>query len=481
MNITTAILDFLGVIGETLWSWPLIILVFVTTIWLTVKSRGFQFRRFGHIMKHTFGRLTEKAEGQKMSPFRASCIALANTIGTGNIAGVASAIAVGGPGAIFWMEIMALLGMITKTCEVSLAIHYRDIDEFGNPHGSPMAYMRKGLGWNGIAKIFAAALILNAFLTNGLVQPNTACTAFYTYYGINPYITGFILSAVCAVVIFGGVKRIGQFCNIVVPVMSIFYVVLAVVVIILRVDHIPEVLSLIFSHAFAPTAAAGGFAGSIVSATIKKGLSRGMYSNEAGQGTAPIAHAFAHTNHPIEQGLWGAFEVFVDTIIVCSMTAFVILSTDAWKTDLSGVNMVLSGFDSVFGGRLASMIMCFTVLFFCFSCQIGFAATGIMAAEDLFGGKKWATTAFKVLYLIPGVLFAGVSDFNAVSVCADVVTACEAIPNLITVLALSPVFFELLRDYESGQYKYVTKVVDKTRRYIKEGRKYAAQFKENQQ
>lgn len=468
------VLQLLASFADILWSWPTIILVFATTLWLTFKTRAFQFRRFGHIMRNTFGKLTEKSDGDKFSPFRACCVALANTIGTGNVAGVASAIAVGGPGAVFWMELMALFGMLTKTCEVSLAVHYRDIDQNGNPHGSPMMYMRKGLGWNGLAKLFAVALIINCFLTTGLVQPNTVCNAFLTYYGINPYITAVFLALICGYVIFGGNKRIGEACNFMVPFMSIFYVVFSLVVIVARFDQIPGVIQLVFSSAFKPVAAVGGFTGSVVEATIRKGLSRGMYSNEAGQGTAPIAHAFAKTKHPIEQGLWGAFEVFVDTTIVCSMTAFVVLSTGAWTMEgVSGVTMVLAGFDSVFGGRIASMIICVTILFFCFSCQVGFSLTGIMAVKDVFGDKKLPVTIFKVLYLIPGIVFAGVSDFNAIAVCADIVTACEAIPNLIVLLALSGVFFELLKDYETGAYKYSTANVDSTHNYVRLSKKYA--------
>ena len=465
-----ALLKFAAWLANILWQTPTLLLIGTVAVVLTIGSRGFQFRRFGYIMKNTVGKLREKgaAGSGNLSPFQACCIALASTVGTGNIAGVATAISIGGPGAIFWMWLMALLGMISKTAEVTLAVHYREKDATGVFHGGPMYYMRKGLGWGALAKVFCVGLIVNSLLTAGLLQQHTAARAFLSTWNINPYITAGAMAFVCGVVIIGGLKRIGSFCEYCVPIMAIAYVLGGLVIMIVNFDKIPEVFGMIFKYAFAPAPAMGGFADSVVATSIQRGISRGMMSNEAGQGSAPMAHATAAIDHPVEQGVWGAFEVFVDTIIVCSISAFVILSTGVLESGLSGVGLVLAGFDTVFPGTIASMLLSFAIITFCLSSQIGFYWYAETAVHDLTNGNQKAINAFKWIFLIPGVACAGVDNVDALWNVADIATALTSIPNLIAVAALAGVFFKLLKDCESGERKYATAITDNTRHYIRE-------------
>lgn len=467
------ILEFASFLANNvIWGpWTLIFIGFVAT-YITVRTKFFQFRKFGLIMKNTFGKLFTKSEKKEgtLTPFQATATALASTVGTGNIAGVATAISVGGPGAVFWMWLLALLGMISKVAEVSLAVHYREKDEDGNVRGGPMYYMKKGLGWGPLAKIFCVGLIINALLTAALLQPHTVGRAFLSSYGVNPYLVAIGMAVVTGIVIIGGIKRIGSFCEFLTPFMAVVYVATGLIVFFVNFDKIPEVFGMIFRYAFAPAPVMGGFAGSIVATAIQKGMSRGMMSNEAGQGTAPMAHATADTPHPVQQGLWGAFEVFVDTIIVCTISAFVVLSTGVLETGLSGVDLVLAGFNTVFPGTIAGMLLSFAILTFCLSSQIGFYIYYETCVYNLLGKK--AISAFKWLFLVPGVVCAGITNVDALWVVADIATGLTSIPNLIAVIALSGTFFKLLKDYESGENKYATSLTDKSRRYARESAAY---------
>ena len=475
------ILEFASFLANNIiWSPYTLIFIGIVSVYLSVGSRFFQIRRFGYIMKSTFGTLFKKSEKKEgaLTPFQATATALASTVGTGNIAGVATAISVGGPGAVFWMWLLALLGMVSKVTEVSLAIHYREKDEDGNFRGGPMYYMKKGLGWSALAKIFCVGLIINALLTAALLQPHTAGRAFLSSYGINPYIIAVGMAVVTGVVIIGGIKRIATFCEYLTPIMAVVYIATGLIVFIVNFEKIPEVFGMIFKYAFAPMPAMGGFAGSVVATAIQKGMSRGIMSNEAGQGSAPMAHSTADTPHPVQQGMWGAFEVFVDTLVVCTVTAFVVLSTGVLDSGLSGVDLVLAGFDTVFPGTIASMLLSFAILTFCLSSQIGFYIYYETCVHDLFGRK--AVKYFKFLFLIPGVVCAGIANVDALWVVADIATGLTAIPNFIAVIALSGVFFKLLKDYESGENKYATAITDKTHRYIRESAKYRASIEKEQ-
>ena len=324
------ILGFAARIDSVLWGPWTMIFIALTALFLTLKARFFQLRRFRLIWANTFGKILIRTKSQKsgrMTPFQATTTALASTVGMGNIAGIATALSVGGPGAIFWMWILSLFGMMTKAAEITLAVHYRDVAKDGTLSGGPMAYIRKGLGWTPLAKLFSIGVLINSVLAASLLQSHTVGRALLTSYNISPYITTSAMVLITSVVIIGGIRRIGRFCERLVPFMSLIYILGGILVFILNFDKIPEVFGNIFRYAFAPAPAVGGFAGTTMAATFRMAMARGMLSNEAGLGTAPMAHATADTTHPFRQGLWGAFEVFMDTMVICTITAFAVLST----------------------------------------------------------------------------------------------------------------------------------------------------------
>jgi AGCS family alanine or glycine:cation symporter len=454
-----------GKTADLLWGPWTLALIAVVAVTFTLRTGFFQFIGFGTIMRNTLGKMWDKGSGKGgMSPFQAATTALASTVGMGNVAGVATAIAVGGPGAIFWMWLFALLGMISKVVEVTLAVHYRNVNPDGTTLGGPMYYVEKGLGMTWLAKLISFGLFVNAILAAGLLQPHTVGRAFLSSYGIDPYVTCGILAVVTGVTVIGGVKRIGKVCETMVPFMSIVYIVAAVVLFAVNAKAIPHVFGLIFSCAFAPAPAMGGFAGAAVAAAIQKGVSRGMLSNEAGLGTAPMAHATATTEHPFEQGMWGAFEVFFDTIVICTVTAFAILSTGAIESGTSGVELTLRAFGAVFPPALAQGLISFIILFFCLSTQIGFYIYYETATVYLFGRRSMSV--MKWVYLLPGIIFAGVANVDRLWVFADVATGLCAIPNLIAIMLLGGVFMALMRDWKSGERKYATAIVDEKRTYV---------------
>lgn len=465
------IIEFASKIANLLWGpWTMVFIGFVS-VYLTIRSGAFQFTKFGTIMKNTIGKMFKKQENsleQGITPFQATATALAGTVGMGNIAGVASAISVGGPGAVFWMWVFALIGMVSKAAEVTLAVHYREVGKDGTIKGGPMYYMNKGLGWKTLAKLFSLGVLINAFLAAGLLQPHTVGRALLSSYNINPYITTIILASITGYVVIKGDKKIGRFCETLVPFMSIFYILAAIIVFVINFRNIPGVFGLIVSSAFKPAAAVGGFAGAAVSAALRNGMSRGMLSNEAGLGTAPMVHAKANVAHPMEQGMWGAFEVFFDTIIICTLTAFIILSTGALGTGESGVELTLAAFGSVFPKFIANTSIAVLITTFCLSTQIGFFIYFETAVENVFGIKSMKV--FRWLYLLPGVIFAGVSNVDALWVFADIATGVCAIPNLIGVFALSGVYLELQKDYFLGKNQYLTSIIDKNKNYIRKAK-----------
>jgi AGCS family alanine or glycine:cation symporter len=439
----------------------------VVAIYLGVRSGFFQFRRFAFIWKNTLGSLfrgRKPGESNKMTPFQATATALASTVGMGNIAGVGTALSVGGPGAIFWMWIFALLGMMTKTAEITLAVHYREFDPFGNPHGGPMYYMRKALGWPFLAALFSLGVLINSLFTATLIQSHTVGRAFLKSYGINPYLTTGVLAAVTAVVIIGGIRRIGRFCERLVPLMSSIYIAGGLALFFLNSAQIPSVFSLIFRHALAPAPALGGFVGAAVAAALKNGMARGMLSNEAGLGTAPMVHATADTPHPFRQGMWGTVEVFFDTIVICTITAFAVLSTGVLSGGESGIELVIAAFATRFSPGLAGALISVSILTFCLTTQIGFFIYYETAILNILGRNSMAY--FRWLYLVPGVAFAGVADVDRLWIFANISVGVCALPNLVAVLALSGAFFKLMQDYMSGENRYSTDRVDTSRSYV---------------
>jgi len=462
------ILDIAAHLDTVLWGpWTMFFIASVA-VFLTLRSRFFQFRKFPFILSRTFGRIFQKVDvgrKERLTPFQAVSTALAGTIGMGNMAGVATALSLGGPGSIFWMWLLALLGMITKTAEITLAVHYREVGPGGGLHGGPMYYITKALGWKFLAKIFSFGIIANTLLSATLLQSHTVGRAFLAGYKLNPYLVTGMMAVITGIVIIGGLRRIGSFCERLVPTMSLVYIVAGLAVVILRYPRIPEVFLSIIHSAFAPVPAAGGVAGYAVMAAIKNGMARGMLSNEAGLGTSPMAHATAETPHPFDQGLWGAFEVFVDTILICTITAFVILSTGVLAGGKTGIELVLAAFSSVFPIPLATAVVSFCILTFCLTTQIGFFIYFETAVTQAFGPKtiRW----LKWVYLVPGVAFAGFADVDRLWILANISVAVCAIPNLFALLALSGVFLTLMKDRLEGRNLYLTNLTDETGPYVK--------------
>lgn len=462
------ILDVAAGIDSILWGPWTIIFIAAVAVYFTIRSKGFQIRRINLIFNKTFGTIFRgektKAKG-RMTPFQATSTALASTVGMGNMAGVATALSIGGPGAIFWMWVLALLSMMTKTAEITLAVHYREVDNKGNLRGGPMYYILKGLGWKSLAKLFSVGILINALFTATLLQSHTVGRAFLSSYKIDPHITTGAMALVTAVVIIGGIRRIGQVCERLVPFMSFVYIAAGIFIFIINFTKIPEVFGMIFQYAFAPIPAAAGFAGAAVRAALKEGVAKGMLSNEAGLGTAPIAHATADTPHPFQQGLWGAFEVFIDTVVICTITSFAILSTGLLSSGQSGIELVIDSFSSVFPPDVASTLISVSILTFCLSTQIGFFIYYETSIINLFGKK--AITYLKWFYLMPGVIFAGIADVEKLWVFANISVGMCSLPNLVALLALSGAFFKLMKDYIMDKNKYATAKVDASKTYVK--------------
>jgi AGCS family alanine or glycine:cation symporter len=328
-----------------------------------------------------------------------------------------------------------------------------------------MYYITKGVGWKFLAKLFSAGVLINALLSATLLQSHTVGRAFLSSYNLNPYITTGAMALITAFVIVGGVRRIGQVCERLVPFMSVLYLTAGIIIFFINYAKIPEVFGTIFQYAFAPIPAAGGFAGAAVRAAIKEGMAKGMLSNEAGLGTAPMAHATADTKHPFQQGLWGAFEVFIDTLVICTITSFAILSTGLLSSGQSGIELVIGAFSSVFPTSVASTLISISILTFCLSTQIGFYIYYETSVVNLFGKK--APNYLRWVYLLPGVIFAGIAYVDRLWVFANISVGVCSLPNLVALIALSGGFFRLMKDYLLDKNEYTTSIVDSKRNYVK--------------
>lgn len=461
-------LTLISRISDLMWGpWTMGFIAFVS-VYLTVRTGFFQVTRFGYIMRNTFGRMFDRRgdqDKQRMTPFQATATSLAGTVGMGNMAGVATALSIGGPGAIFWMWVLAFFGMITKATEVTLAIHYREVDKDGQVHGGPMYYINKALGWKSLAVLFSIGVTINCFFSSSLLQAHTVGRAFNASYGLSPYLVTGAMSIVTAIVAIGGVRRIGRFCEKLVPFMTVLYLLGALVILVVNGAHLPAVFGDIVGYAFAPAPAIGGFAGAAVVAAIQMGMARGMLSNEAGLGTAPMVHANAETPHPFRQGLWGAAEVFVDTTVVCTITAFVILSSGVLANGATGIEMLLEAFATYYSPQLANAFISVAILTFCLSTQIGFFVYFETALVSLFGAPFFRYA--KWIYFLPGVVFAGVTNVDQLWALANISVAASALPNLVALLVLGGVFITLMKDYLSGENRYATAVTDSSKQYIR--------------
>ncbi|TJX67825.1 sodium:alanine symporter family protein [Soehngenia saccharolytica] len=431
-------------VNNVVWGPPMLILLVGTGIYLTIRTKFFSITKLGYILKNTLLKIfskEQKGEGE-VTAFQAVATALAATVGTGNIAGVATAIATGGPGAVFWMWVSAIFGMTTKFAEVVLSVNFREKTEDGRYVGGPMYYITNGLHMKWLAVIFAIFGSIAAFGIGNMVQANSVAAALEESFKVPPLATGFVLAIITALVIIGGLKRIGAVTEKLVPFMAAIYIIGALVIIFGNITHIPEAFGLIFKHAFTPTAAVGGFAGSTVRLAMTKGVARGVFSNEAGLGSAPIAHAAATTDHPVRQGLWGVFEVFMDTIVICSMTALAIMVSGLWDSGASGAVLTTQAFnESIPGG---GYIVTIGIMLFAFSTILGWSYYGERCMEYLFGPK--AITPYRIIY-IPFIIIGSVGGLELIWDLADTLNGLMAIPNLIGVLMLSGTVFKLTKEF----------------------------------
>ncbi|WP_443650574.1 alanine/glycine:cation symporter family protein [Blautia sp.] len=452
-------------VNNFIWGVPAMICIIGVGLYLSIRTNFLQIRKFPYAIRVTIGRMLRKREASdgSLTPFQAVCTALAATVGTGNIAGVAGAIAIGGPGAVFWMWISALLGMCTKFSEVTLAVHFRETNANGDLVGGPMYYIKNGLKkhWHWLAYLFSAFGVLTVFGTGNATQVNTITTAIdsalinYNVIAADNTSTvnlvmGIILAILVAMILLGGIKRIGQVTEKLVPFMALFYIILAVGVVIINWKNVPGVFSAIIRGAFNPASVTGGVVGSFFM-SMKKGVSRGIFSNEAGLGTGSIAHACADTRKPVKQGFFGIFEVFTDTIVICTLTALVILCSGGpvGYGAAAGAELTISGFTSTYGNWV-SIFTAVAMCCFAFSTIIGWGLYGARCAEFLF--KEKAIRPFMVLYSLVAIIGATV-DLGLLWSIAETFNGLMAIPNLIAVFLLSGVVVKLVKEYFAGEGK----------------------------
>lgn len=438
------IMNINNFVNGIVWGPPILILIVGAGLFLSLKTGFFSITKIGYILKNTLLKMfskENKGEGE-VTAFQAVATALAATVGTGNIAGVATAIAAGGPGAVFWMWFAAVLGMTTKFAEVVLAVNFREKTEDGRFVGGPMYYIEKGLGWKWLAVIFALFGALAAFGIGNMVQSNSVAAALQSSFNLNPWVTGIVLAVVTALVIVGGIKRIGAFTEKLVPFMAAIYIIGGLVIIFINIAKVPAALGLIFSSAFTGKAAVGGFAGATIAQAIRFGVARGVFTNEAGLGSAPIAHAAATTDHPVRQGLWGVFEVFADTIVICSITALAIVTSGVWESGLTGAALTTAAFDSAMPG--GGYIVSIGIVLFAFSTIIGWEYYGERCLEYLAGPKS---IMFYRIIWVPFVLIGAIGGLEFVWALADTLNGLMAIPNLIGVLVLSGTVFKLTKEF----------------------------------
>lgn len=457
--MVSAIESFNTTLNNIVWGVPAMICVLGVGIYLTSRSGFVQFRKLGYAIKIVFGKIFTKksaAEGAT-TPFQSLCTALAATVGTGNIAGVAGAIAIGGPGAVFWMWLAALFGMCTKFAEVTLAVHFREKNAKGDWVGGPMYYIKNGLSqkWQFLAYLFSGFGVLTVFGTGNATQVNTITTAIDTALeqyniidkgsvGTANLIIGIVIAALVMIIMIGGIKRIGSVTELLVPFMALAYIGLAVGVMVINYKNIPAVFGMIFKGAFSPASVTGGAVGTVFM-SVKRGVSRGIFSNEAGLGTGSIAHASADTNEPVKQGMYGIFEVFVDTIVICTLTAMVILCSgiDIEYGKAAGAELTINGFITTYGGWV-SVLTALAMVCFAFSTVLGWGLYGSRCVEYIFGTKS--LKVFTILYALFPIVGA-TADLSLIWGVADTFNGLMAIPNLIAVFLLSGVFIRLMKDY----------------------------------
>ena len=453
-----------GKVNDFVWGPIMLALLVGTGVFLTFRTGWVQVRWFGYIMKNTVGSLFRKRNtqnhGSNLSPFQAVTTALAGTVGTGNIAGVTGAIFIGGPGAVFWMWVSAFFGMCTKYAEIALAMKFRDTGTDGIHKGGPMYYIENGLGknWKWLAVVFALLGGLASFGIGNIAQSSEIAGAVSGLFGLDPMVTGVALTVLVGVVVLGGVKRIGQVTSLLVPFMSVFYVAAGIVVILMRLPDIPGVFAAIFTSAFSFEAVGGGVFGYAIMTAMRQGFARGVFSNEAGLGSAPIAHAASSTEEPAEQAIWGVFEVFIDTIVICTITSLAILLSgmelgeEALSAYASNGAAAVYAFNSILPGTLGGTIIQISLLFFALSTILSWSYYGEQCWGYLTGGNRAVSLGYKLLFIL--VCVAGATGSGRLMWdISDTLNGMMAIPNLAALLLLSGVVVKLTQDYFSRAKK----------------------------
>ncbi|MBR7146412.1 MAG: sodium:alanine symporter family protein [Oscillospiraceae bacterium] len=450
-----------GKINSLVWGLPMMILIVGTGVLMSCGIGFKQFTKIGYWMKNTIGKALKKQETKDgaVTPFQAMCTALAASVGTGNIAGVGGAIAIGGPGAVFWMWLSALVGMATKYSEVTLALHYREKNAKGDWVGGPMYYIKNGLGksWKWLGSVFCVFAALAAFDIGNMTQVNTIASTVTDAMvifaptldvGTAKLFIGVVLAILAAFILIGGIKRIGQVCEKLVPVMAIVYIIAGIGVVVMNLDQVPVVFGAIVKGAFNPEAAAGGLVGVTIMTAIKKGVGRGVFSNEAGLGSAPIAHAAADVDDPVKQGLFGMFEVFADTIVICTLTAFIVLCGNGingieYGNDI-GAGLTINGLKSLYDPTIATVLVAVALTLFAFSTVLTWALYGSRSIEYLLGTK--AIVPYQAIFCLFMIVGATMKIQLAWDI-ADTLNGLMALPNLIALIALSPVVFKLTKEH----------------------------------
>lgn len=447
-----------GALNSFAWGPIMLLLLVGSGVYLSIRTGFIQVGKFGYIMKNTVGSLFRKSgkkdHGKNLSPFQAVTTALAGTVGTGNIAGVTGAIFVGGPGAVFWMWISALLGMITKYSEIVLALKFREKNESGAYIGGPMYYIKNGLGLKWLAVLFALFAMIACIGTGNATQANSISGVLDLNFNISPWITGLVLMVIVGVVIIGGVKRIATVNEKLVPVMAVFFILASIFALIFNADKIPSAFALIFKEAFNFKSAFGGVAGYGILAAMRYGVGRGVFSNEAGLGSAPIAHSASSTEDPVAQGLWGVFEVFITTIIICTMSAVVVLTSGIYSDAFAaGVTPAVSGAalsSAAFNEALpfvGGFGIALSTVFFALSTILGWAYYGEVSVGYIFKkNRKTAITVYRVIY-VAFVFIGAIAEINTVWLVADCFNALMALPNLIALIGLSGLVVKLTREH----------------------------------
>jgi len=470
-NLVEMIARFNDILNSIVWGIPMMLLIVGTGMYFSIQTGFPQFFKFGYMIKNTvgkafsYGKIKDKGA---VSPFQAVSTALGGTVGTGNIAGVAGAIALGGPGAVFWMWISALLGMATKYSEIMLAVRFRKRNRKGDWVGGPMYYITRGLGrkYKWLALLFSLFGALAALGIGNMVQANTVAEAFLTLassYGAAPkaggqsemllrLATGFVISFATALVLLGGMKRIGSVAEKLVPAMSLIYIAGTLIIIFLNIGKITDVLSLIVTSAFAPKAVLGGTLGVGISQALRFGIGRGVFSNEAGLGSSPIAHAATSEEDPVKQGLFGIFEVLADTIVMCTLTALAVLMSGVHIPfgQSAGAELTISAFGTAFGGRLSGIFITIELAFFAVSSILSWALYGSRCAEYIFGTR--ILTLYKAIFVVFIIIGAGLKMSLAWDI-ADTLNGLMAIPNLIALIGLSGVVTAMTKEHFGREKK----------------------------